>query len=231
MQIEALRVSAALAVAGAAGCAFELGAPEEELGQVEQSATTVAAADFESSSPGALGSPWTITTAGGSSATVVASAGHGNVFRLRGSKVLGGYLIASLRLSSSSTEIASQADLAADGGAAFVWSLHGAGSSIGRRRIRLQQAPGTTTLVASTVPAGNVACASVPAGAWSTVTLRVHAAAWPHTFDVLVNGRATACTGLETGLGPPFNAVSLMDASNQGWGGDVRLDNVRVTTP
>jgi hypothetical protein len=63
------------------------------------------------------------------------------------------------------------------------------------------------------------------------VTLTVHATAWPHTFDVRINGAPTACTGIETGLSPPFNAVSVMDASNEGWGGSVLLDAIAVTTP
>jgi hypothetical protein len=68
-------------------------------------------------------------------------------------------------------------------------------------------------------------------GAWSTVTLRVHAAAATHTFDVLVNGARTTCTGLATGLSAPFTGLNVMDASNAGFGGSVLFDDFLVTTP
>jgi hypothetical protein len=54
----------------------------------------------------------------------------------------------------------------------------------------------------------------------------VHAATFPHTFDVLINGTPTNFTGLST----PFTGLNVMDASNDGWGGTVRFDDF-VTTP
>lgn len=62
------------------------------------------------------------------------------------------------------------------------------------------------------------------------MTLKVHTRSIPHTFDVLINGMPTACIGAETGLSPPFTDVSVMDASNEGWAGDVRFDNIKVTS-
>jgi hypothetical protein len=43
-----------------------------------------------------------------------------------------------------------------------------------------------------------------------------------------VAGQPTACTGVETGLGPPFDGVMVMDASNPGWGGRTQFDNILV---
>jgi hypothetical protein len=192
--------------------------------------STVLHEDFEASPLGPLGAPWSITKAGNSSASVVSTTDHGKALLLRGGSAAD-YLIASRGLTSSAGEIVATVDIKPASGASFVWSLSGAGSSIGRRRIRLQRQPGSTMLVSNTVPAGNRDCAALPSNAWSRVTLAVHAVTWPHTFDVRINGQPTACTGLETGLSQPFNGVSVMDASNEGWGGDVRFDNIDVASP
>ena len=56
------------------------------------------------------------------------------------------------------------------------------------------------------------------------MTLTVHTQALPHTFDVRINGAPTGCTGTTSRIGPPFNSVSVMDPSNEGWGGDVLFD-------
>jgi hypothetical protein len=51
----------------------------------------------------------------------------------------------------------------------------------------------------------------------------------PRTFDVQINGMST-CTDVRADIQPPFNSVSVMDASNIGWGGTVRFDNIDITT-
>jgi hypothetical protein len=192
-------------------------------------AGTVLHEDFEDDALGPLDATWTVTSAGGGSVSIVNIMDHGHVLRLQGSPVGGEFLIASRAISSSSTDITTQVDIKSNSDASFIWTLNGAGSSIGRRRIRLQQAPGSTTLVANTVPGGNTSCGTLPSDVWSRVTLIVHTV--PRTFEVLIDGEPTACTGVATGIQPPFNSVSVMDASNDGWGGIVRFDNIEVTTP
>jgi hypothetical protein len=191
--------------------------------------TTVLHEDFEDDAVGALGAPWSISSAGGSASIINTTTTHGHVLRLQGSTAEGSFLIASRGFSSSSQNITTRVDVRASLGASFIWILNGAGSSIGRRRIRLQQSPGSTTLVASTVPSGNTSCGTLAADAWSRVTLVVHTV--PRTFDVMINGAQTACTGVAADIQPPFNSVSVMDASNAGWGGIVRFDNIDVRTP
>jgi hypothetical protein len=221
-----------------AGCAFDEGEGEDEpgdeqVGEIDQAVTTEVADDFEGHPLGALGAPWEITPAGSASRAIVVDTGsiHGRALLLDGSTGLGDYLIASLGFSSSATLIRSRVSVNRAAGSTFIYSLHGAGSSIGRRRIRLQLDPGTSMLSSQTVPSGTVECGAVPAGKWNRIQLIVHARQWPHTFDVRINGEATACTGIECGLSPPFNAVSVMDPSNEGWGGEVLFDDVLVTTP
>ena len=210
-----------------AGC-FSEAAVEDEV----EDELTVASVDFESYPTGLVGSPWTVTSAGSASTVrVVGTTDHGHVLLLRGGTAVPDYVIAALGISSASTEITAQVDINPASDASFLWSLHGAGTSIGRRRIRLQREPGSTALIANTVPGGNSACGTLPSNQWSQITLRVHAQGWPHTFDVLIDGARTACTGLPTGLGPPFRSIDVMDASNEGWGGEVRFDNLAVATP
>jgi len=191
---------------------------------------TVLHEDFEDDAVGPLGSPWSITKTGTSQARIESTIDHGRVLLLHGGLATD-YLLASRDSASSATEIVMQVDIKPASGASFIWGLHGAGSSIGARRIRLQREPGSTMLVAQTAPSGSRNCGDLPSGVWSTVTLKVHASACSHTFDVLINGKATACTGISTGLSQPFTYIDVMDASNEGWGGDVRFDNIDITTP
>jgi hypothetical protein len=194
--------------------------------------TSVLSVDFESYRLGPLGAPWSIVANPGSASTarIVSTPDHGKALLLHGSKAAD-FLITSLKLASSASQIGVDVNINPETGAAFVWSFHGAGPSIGSRRIRLQREPGSTTLVASTSPSGNTSCGTLPSNGWSRVTLLVHGDALPHTFDVRINGSATACRGVVTRLSPPFSQVSVMDASNAGWGGKVLFDNISVTTP
>jgi hypothetical protein len=198
-------------------------------GLAPQMSTTVLHEDFEDDAVGSLGAPWTISSSGTGSVSIVSTTDHGHVLRLQGSTTEGYFLIASRPISSSSNDITVQIDIKPNSGASFIWSLHGAGTSIGRRRIRLQMAPGSTTLAAQTAPSGTTNCGTLRAGVWSRVTLIVHASRG--AFDVLINGAGTSCTGVSAGIQPPFNSVSVMDASNAGWGGTVRFDNINITTP
>ena len=194
--------------------------------------TTILSITFEGYAIGTLGAPWTISRSRASAAQV-ASTGttHGKVLVLNGSTTSGEFLIASKGLSSSASQVTSAFDIRPTAGSSFVWSFHGAGSSIGSRRIRLQRVPGSTMLVAQTVPSGSTNCGNLANDVWSRVTLVVRTATFPHTFDVRINGVATACKGVSANISPPFNAMNIMDASNAGYGGIVRFDNILVTTP
>jgi hypothetical protein len=200
-------------------------------GAVASATTVVFSENFQNAPTGPLGAPWSISKAGTSAAVVKDTADHTRVLDLRGSITNGEFLIASRSFSVAATEIQETFAINPSAGSSFVTAFNGAGSSLGARRIRLQREPGSTTLVAQTVPSGTTNCDTLASGVWSTVTLRVHAAVQPHTFDVLINGAATRCTGLSTGLSSPFTGLNVMDASNEGWGGSVLFDDFVVTTP
>ena len=200
------------------------------FGGTVASAATVFSEDFQNTPTGQLGAPWSISKAGASAAVVKDTTNHTRVLDLQGSTTNGDFLIASRSFSVAATEIQETYAINPSVGSSFVTAFNGAGSSLGARRVRLQREPGTTTLAAQTVPSGTTNCGTLPSGVWSTVTLRVHATAATHTFDVLVNGAATSCTGVSTGLSSPFTGLNVMDASNDGWGGSVLFDDFVVTT-
>ena len=194
--------------------------------------TTLLNVTFEGYPVASLGAPWTTFRSGGSAAQVLATTTtHGKVLRLQGSPTTGDSLSTSLGFSSSATQITSAIDIKPVEGASFIWSLHGAGYSISSRRIRLQRAPGSTMLVARTSVNITTNCGNLPNGVWSRVTLVVRTASSPNTMDVRINGAATACTGISTGIRPPFNAVMIIDPSDAGYGKNVQFDNLLVTTP
>jgi hypothetical protein len=191
---------------------------------------TVLTDNFDAVALGALGAPYAITqsSARASTVRVVTATGHGRALQLHGSTASGQFVIADRAFSSSQTDIEFDFAIRPNSGAAFVVALEGAGASLSARRIRLQRAPNSSTLVAST-DAGNLNCGTLTSNAWSSVALSVHTQSAQHTFDVRINGQATACTGSATGLGTPFNGINVMDASNAGYGGDVLFDDFVVT--
>src|SRR5262245_30911746 len=136
-------------------------------GAVASAATTVFSENFQTTPTGPLGAPWTISKAGASAAVVKDTVNHGRVLDLQGSTANGDFLIAARSLSSSATEIEYSYAINPSAGSSFVTAFNGAGSSIGARRIRLQRSPGSTTLVAQTVPSGTNNCGTLSSGVWS----------------------------------------------------------------
>jgi hypothetical protein len=193
--------------------------------------TTVLAANFDGDALGSLRAPWSVTqsTQRLSTASVVSASGHGRALQLHGSTRLGEFAIAARGFEAAQTDASFDFAVRPNSGASFIVAFKGAGGSIGARRIRLQRAPGSTALVANTAGVGDVTCGSLPSNAWANVSLRVHTQTIPHSFDVLINGVPSACTGTATELGTPFTGIDVMDASNSGWGGDVLFDDMSVT--
>jgi hypothetical protein len=225
---------AVLAACALCACAAEVGTPgepgdDEDVATSSAALTRVLRVDFESYARGPLPASWSLVTAsdGSSSSASVESAGkHGHVLLLDADPRTTDYLTATLGFLWPERELEATVAIDPDPNAAFVWSLNGTSDEIAKRRIRLQRAPRSSMLVASTAPSGNTRCGRLPSRTWSTVTLRVHAKQTPHTFDVLINGARTACTGVASDVNAPFRGVAVMDASNSGWGGVVRFDDI-----
>lgn len=220
------------ASAGAEETPADEAAPET-VDETQQGLTTLLVEDFEGEAQ--LTAPWSWAPAAADSdtrAVVTSASGHGKVMRLEGSEAYGQYMIAYLPVPAPApADVVASVDVNPDQGAAFVWSLYGQGSGTYKRRVRLQRWPGSTTLVATSNPTGDADCGPLPSGSWTNLTLVMHAQETPHTFDVLINGEPSSCTGIEVVTNPPYNRVEIMDASNEGWGGNTEFDNIRVAQP
>lgn len=193
--------------------------------------TTALNETFQGTPTGPLGSPWFVDIHGASTAFVVDTPDHGRVLNLRGSTTIPDSLVAIRSFSTAATEVQYSFAVNASAGSSFQTELNGTGNSYFSRHLNLRLEPGSNTLVALTSPSGLTDCAPLARGAWSTVTLRVHETVLPHTFDVLINGARTNCTGIETRQAAPFTGISVIDGLDTGQGGSVLFDDLRVTTP
>jgi len=210
-------------------------APPEEVGDtgqddVGEDVDAVMGLSFEDYDIGPVASPWSIGRSLTTRASIERTSDHGNVFLLQGSPTSGDFLLASLDMQVPS-DVEASVDIKPSGNAAFVWSVNGTGVSTYKRRIRLQRWVGSNRLIASASPSGDTDCGSMPADAWTKLTMVVHTATTPSTFDVLINGNPTACTNLQAYVTKPFNMVQIMDSSSLNWGGNVRFDNIVVSAP
>jgi len=187
--------------------------------------------NFETTPTGPLGSPWTVDIHGASTAVVVNTPDHGRVLNLRGSKTIPDSLVATDHFASAATEVQFNYAVDASSGSSFQTELNGTGNSYFSRHLNLRLEPGSNTLVALISPTGLTDCGPLVRDSWSTVTLRVHETVLPHTFDVLINGARTSCTGIETRQAAPFTGISVIDGLDTGEGGSVLFDNFLVTTP
>jgi hypothetical protein len=185
--------------------------------------------NFQTTPTGPLGSPWEVTSGGASTAVVVDTPDHGRVLNLRGSKTIPEFLTATRHFSSAATEVQFSYAVNPSAGSSFQTELNGTGNSYFSRHLRLFLDPGSNTLQSLTSPSGITDCGPLARGTWSTITLRVHETVLPHTFDVLINGARTNCTGLETRQASPFTGISVLDGLDTGQGGSVLFDNFLVT--
>jgi len=208
----------------------EVGSPGDTpvgVGQVEQSLTTVTGEDFEEYAAGPLGAPWQVSRSLSAQANIESTSDHGNVLLVRGSTAAGDFLLARLDTSAPSDVVAS-VDVKPDSGSSFIWSMH---TPRYKSRIRLERLPDSGRLIAAAPGSGgDVDCGSLPAGQWSQLGLAIHTSP-SVTFDVLLDGNPTPCQDIEANLTPPFTLVQIYDSTSQGWGGDVRFDNVTVLAP
>jgi hypothetical protein len=161
----------------------------------------------------------TITRGGTSTATVVAGAGTPGV-AINGGSDLGSFLIASYGPDTGSSATTVEVTVTPAPGAAFVYYVQGTRGHYSGGEVRLQRAPGTSALQA-TSSSGNVTCGTLASGRSTGLTIAFDGPS--QTFDVLINGAASSCTNLPTNVQLPLVSYGMMDASNQGWGGRVEF--------
>jgi hypothetical protein len=202
----------------------------EEVGDLEQGLTAGMRVTFEGYPVAQLGSPWQVAWTPNTRAVVERTSNHGNVFLLEGDPIQWQYLVARLPISVSS-DLSASVDIQPTSGASFVLLFYGTGVSNYKRRIKLEREPGSDHLIANTPPSGRTDCGRLPAGKWTRVTLVVHTGTTPSTFDVLLDGQASACTGVRAYATRPFSMIEFSDSSTDRWGGDVRFDNISLARP
>jgi len=159
-----------------------------------------------------------ITTAGTSSARMLASTPAGQGLEIHGGPELGSFLVATYGATTGSSGATAELTVTPASGTAFVYMLLGSGSRYATQQLRIQRTPGSSALEAA-ASTGNIPCGTVASGTPTDLTVVFHAA--PGTFDVLIGGAASACTNLPTKVQPPIVGFGMMDASNEGWGGRV----------
>lgn len=165
-----------------------------------------------------------IAYAGSSSVTPLPSAAGGGGVRIDGGTEEGAFALVSYRVAVRGDTATAQFTVAPAAGASFIYDLTGSGSGYSTRKLRLSRVPGSSQLQATSAT-GEVVCG--PLGDSATPVTLVYRGA-SKTFDVTINGQATACTGLATRMKGPAVGFNLMDASNAGYGGQVTFTGLAL---
>lgn len=215
-----------LAASVLAGCATDDGAankpedtdPDPALAGADPAQVMEAPAEPSTTERAAAALPApSIAYSGSSTVTPLVSAAAGGGIQLNGDRTDGAFAIAMYQVPVSGSTATAQFTVAASAGASFIFDMTGSGSGYSTRRLRLSRVPGSSQLQAGSAT-GDVMCG--PLGDTATPVTLVYDGA-RKTFDVRINGAATACTGLATRMKSPAVGFEVMDAANAGYGGAV----------
>lgn len=192
----------ALAAFACAGCA-DLEPDEGALEQREQALTSVLAIDFSSYPLGPLGSPWSVTSSGSGTATIVDTADHGRALRVAHSAERD-YTFSRLPISGADDQLEFSFKVKPRNGASvFTLTVVGAKTGYKTPKFALSLSPGSNALTVTSIGA-NGGCGSLPYGKWSSVKWKLRAdppGSTRRVVDVWVNGvLASTCTGVSTSL-------------------------------
>jgi hypothetical protein len=111
-------------------------------------------------------------------------------------------------------------------GASFTYALRGTGGGYSSRLLRLQRVPGSDALQAISTN-GAVTCGLLASNQPTPVTLSFDGTA--RTFDVLIAGAPSPCTGLPTKVSGPVTGFRVTDEAVEGYGGHVELTNLALS--
>jgi hypothetical protein len=156
---------------------------------------------------------------------VNAFSGAGPALRIDGGTAPGSFAVATYRMSDTGATTA-EFTVAPAAGASFAYSVTGHGATYSRKQLRFERLPGAAQLQVNAAT-GTVQCGEVASSAPTAVTVVINPTP-PVTFDVLMNGEATACTDVPTSLQLPLVGFSMMDASNEGYGGVVEFTGLTM---
>jgi hypothetical protein len=161
-----------------------------------------------------------ITTGG--STTVTASPDGAQI---DGSTDPAAYGLVSYRVATGAMSATTEFTVNPASGAAFEFMLIGTGSGYSSRFLRLFRVAGSNVLQAATT-AGVIDCGPLPSGQPTAITLAFDGAS--KTFDVLIGGAASACTGEPTKAAGPVNGFRMQDSPEQGFGGHVAFSSLAL---
>jgi hypothetical protein len=206
-------------------------AEDEAAGEITHTAQAPAAGETPASNPttpagpqqAALPEP-TITLGGSSTATATPSLAGASVV-IDGGTEPAAYALVSYRVATGAMSATAEFTVNPAPNAAFSYLLTGSGGGYSSRHVKLKRDPGSDALQANTT-SGYVTCGALPSGQPTTVTLAFDGAA--HTYDVLVGGAATPCTGLSTKAAGPVVGFRMVDESVQGYGGHVEFSDLTL---
>ncbi|HEU4732466.1 MAG TPA: hypothetical protein VFT22_31440 [Kofleriaceae bacterium] len=149
----------------------------------------------------------------------------GEGLQINGGTELGSFLIATYSVGSASSLTTAELTVTPSAGSAFVYMLLGSGLRYSSRELRIESTPGSNVLRAAT-PIGNVVCGPIAPAAPNDIAIVLDATS--RTFDVLIDGATSACTDLPTKVQPPISGFGMMDASNEGYGGQVAFSDLVI---
>ncbi len=187
--------------------------------------------DFESYTNGPLGSPWYEIFQGGiSTHTVVAlKAGSGKVMLQTGGTTAADYIGSELDFTNTAADLQVDFDVWIESGAEFGFRIYSYDDTFGQYFDEVQLSYDDTTglrAVDWSLP-DYVNCDSITSETWSTFTIDIDFD--DGEFDLLINGSLTSCNGLgmHWADGNPMGSLSVIDWSDDGYGGIVKFDNIR----
>lgn len=199
--------------------------PDELAAPAAEDPVTAAAdpAQTETAARHPLPAP-TISTGGGSTATVTPALDSANVV-IDGSAAAAAYAQVTYAIATGAMAATAEVTVNPAPGASFQYLVSGSGGGYSSRHIRIERDPGSDALLAAT-PSGLVSCGRLASGQPTLITVVFDGTA--KTFDVRLAGAATPCSHLATRASGPVTGFRLVDSSIQGYGGHVEFSNAAL---
>jgi hypothetical protein len=172
----------------------------------------------------ALSNPWIYNT-GGSSAQVMSSS-SGSGLKLDGNRAAGAFAVANYYLDAGSGEITGDFTVTPASGTTFVYQIVGSGTRYSTRNLVVKRTPESPQLVAVTSTGSYVECGTLATNRATPVSVVFDTAAG--RFDVLMDGATTPCSDVATNVQPPVTGFTIMDPSNEGYGGVATFTNLAL---
>lgn len=177
----------------------------------------------EAGAPRQAALPQPTISTGGSSTATPTSGLAGSGLTIDGSPAVAAYAIANYLVQTNAMHVDAEFTVSPAPNAAFEYLLTGTGGGYSSRQLRLERDPGSDQLKAAATT-GVFPCGAIPSNHPTAITLSFDGAS--HTYDVLIDGQATACTNLPTRVSGPVVGFRLQDAANEGYGGHVEFSHL-----